>query len=76
MSKSARQARLFRNDRNQAVRIPREFELAAIDDGCRGARARLGASVGGLPPMATNRITVNMTPSQSIRTSATVFPRP
>ena len=29
MSKSVRQARLFRNGRNQAVRIPREFELAA-----------------------------------------------
>ncbi len=26
---SARHARLFRNGRNQAVRIPREFELAA-----------------------------------------------
>ena len=26
---SARQARLFRNGRNQAVRIPREFELPA-----------------------------------------------
>ncbi|MDE0702795.1 MAG: AbrB/MazE/SpoVT family DNA-binding domain-containing protein [Rhodospirillaceae bacterium] len=26
---SARRARLFRNGRNQAVRIPREFELAA-----------------------------------------------
>jgi antitoxin VapB len=29
MSKSVRQARLFRNGRNQAVRIPGEFELAA-----------------------------------------------
>ncbi|MCY4408003.1 MAG: AbrB/MazE/SpoVT family DNA-binding domain-containing protein [Rhodospirillaceae bacterium] len=29
MSQVARQARLFRNGRNQAVRIPREFELAA-----------------------------------------------
>ena len=28
MPTSARQARLFRNGRNQAVRIPREFELA------------------------------------------------
>ena len=27
MSKSERQVRLFRNGRNQAVRIPREFEL-------------------------------------------------
>ena len=29
MSVSARHARLFRNGRNQAIRIPREFELAA-----------------------------------------------
>ena len=29
MSAPARHARLFRNGRNQAVRIPREFELAA-----------------------------------------------
>ncbi len=29
MSVPARHARLFRNGRNQAVRIPREFELAA-----------------------------------------------
>ena len=29
MPQVARQARLFRNGRNQAVRIPREFELAA-----------------------------------------------
>ena len=29
MPSSTRQARLFRNGRNQAVRIPREFELAA-----------------------------------------------
>ena len=29
MSKSVRQTRLFRNGRNQAVRIPGEFELAA-----------------------------------------------
>lgn len=29
MSTLARHARLFRNGRNQAVRIPREFELAA-----------------------------------------------
>ena len=28
MPTAARQARLFRNGRNQAVRIPREFELA------------------------------------------------
>ena len=28
MPTSARQARLFRNGRNQAVRIPRDFELA------------------------------------------------
>lgn len=29
MTTAARHARLFRNGRNQAVRIPREFELAA-----------------------------------------------
>ena len=29
MPSSTRQARLFRNGRNQAIRIPREFELAA-----------------------------------------------
>lgn len=29
LPESARHARLFRNGRNQAVRIPREFELAA-----------------------------------------------
>ncbi|MCY4627625.1 MAG: AbrB/MazE/SpoVT family DNA-binding domain-containing protein [Acidobacteria bacterium] len=29
LTRSVRQARLFRNGRNQAVRIPREFELAA-----------------------------------------------
>lgn len=29
LTRYARQARLFRNGRNQAVRIPREFELAA-----------------------------------------------
>lgn len=29
LAKSARHARLFRNGRNQAVRIPREFELSA-----------------------------------------------
>ena len=29
MQSPARHARLFRNGRNQAVRIPREFELAA-----------------------------------------------
>ena len=29
MSTPARHARLFRNGRNQAVRIPREFELSA-----------------------------------------------
>ena len=29
LSRSARHARLFRNGRNQAVRIPREFELSA-----------------------------------------------
>ena len=29
MTAPARHARLFRNGRNQAVRIPREFELAA-----------------------------------------------
>ena len=29
MTTVARHARLFRNGRNQAVRIPREFELAA-----------------------------------------------
>ncbi len=29
LARSVRQARLFRNGRNQAVRIPREFELAA-----------------------------------------------
>ncbi len=29
MTTSARHARLFRNGRNQAVRIPRAFELAA-----------------------------------------------
>lgn len=28
-TESARRARLFRNGRNQALRIPREFELAA-----------------------------------------------
>lgn len=28
-TKSSRHARLFRNGRNQAVRIPREFELSA-----------------------------------------------
>ena len=28
---SVRHARLFRNGRNQAVRIPREFELAAAE---------------------------------------------
>ena len=28
-SRSGRRARLFRNGRNQAVRIPREFEIAA-----------------------------------------------
>ena len=29
LPKSVRHARLFRNGRNQAVRIPREFELSA-----------------------------------------------
>ena len=29
MTARSRHARLFRNGRNQAVRIPREFELAA-----------------------------------------------
>ena len=29
LPESARHARLFRNGRNQAVRIPREFELSA-----------------------------------------------
>ncbi len=31
LPRSSRLARLFRNGRNQAVRIPREFELAAAE---------------------------------------------